>query len=168
MNQLQPSEYPRWAEKYISLVEGDVLDVLERQASEFPDFLNSLADKADFAYAPGKWTIKQLVGHMIDTERILVYRLLCFARGEQAALPGFNEDAYVDAAHFSDRTLHSLADEFTLLRKSNLFLFRSLEDAELVRGGIASGIPISVEAIRLVVAGHVIHHTRIIKDRYLV
>jgi hypothetical protein len=168
MNQLQPSEYPRWAENYISLVEGDVLDVLERQASEFPDFLNSLADKADFAYAPGKWTIKQLVGHMIDTERILVYRLLCFARGEQAALPGFNEDAYVDAAHFADRTLHSLAEEFTLLRKSNLFLFRSLEDAELVLGGIASGIPISVKAIRLVVAGHVIHHTRIIKDRYLV
>lgn len=167
MNQPQPSEYPEWAENYIRLVEGDVLNVLERQASEFPDFINSLVEKADFAYAPGKWTIKQLIGHMIDTERILVYRILCFARGEQASLPGFDEDAYVDAAHFSDRTLHSLAEEFALLRKSNLFLFRSLEEAELSRGGIASGLPITVKALRWVVAGHVIHHSKLIKDRYL-
>jgi hypothetical protein len=168
MSQPQPEVYPRWAEKYISLVEGDVLNVLERQASEFPDFINNLTDKADYAYAEGKWTIKQLVGHMIDTERILVYRLTCFARGETAALPGFDEDEYVKQAHFHDRSLHSLAEEFALLRRSNMYLFLSLEEQELKRAGLASGLLISVGAIRLVVAGHVIHHSRIIKDRYLI
>jgi hypothetical protein len=168
MNQLQPNAYPAWAQKYISLVEGDVLQVLERQASEFPDFVNSLVDLADYAYAPGKWTIKEMIGHIIDTERILAYRLTCFARGEQAALPGFEEDAYVLNAHFKDRSLHSLAEEFALVRKGNMYLFLSLQDEELDKSGIASGIPISVAAIRLVIAGHVIHHSRIIKERYLV
>jgi len=143
------------------------LNVLERQAYEFPDFINSLTDKADYAYEPGKWTIKQLIGHMIDTERILVYRLSCFARGEEAALPGFDEDSYVAHAHFQDRSLHSLSEEFTLVRKGNMYLFNSLQEDELGRTGIASGLQISVAAIRLVIAGHVIHHTRIIKERYL-
>lgn len=167
MNQPHPNVYPAWAERYISLVEGDVLQVLERQTYEFPDFINSLNEKADYAYAPGKWTIKQLIGHMIDTERILTYRLTCFARGEQAALPSFDEDAYVINAHFQDRSLHSLSEEFALLRKSNMFLFHSLNDQELGKTGIASNLEISVSAIRLVLAGHVIHHTRIIKERYL-
>jgi uncharacterized damage-inducible protein DinB len=168
MNQLQPDSYPAWAEKYISLVEGDVLNVLERQVNEFPEFIKGLADKADYAYAEGKWTIKQLLGHMIDTERILVYRLTCFARGEKAALPAFDEDAYVEHAHFQDRSLHSLSEEFALMRKSNMFLFNSLQEEELKRTGVASGLVISVAALRMVIAGHVIHHTRIIKDRYLV
>lgn len=168
MSQPQPEVYPRWAEKYISLVTGDVLNVLERQATEFPEFINSLNEIADYAYAEGKWTIKQLIGHMIDTERILVYRLTCFARGEQAALPGFDEDEYVIHSHFQDRSLQSLAEEFALVRKSNLYLFHSLEEQELQRTGIASGLLISVSAIRLVIAGHVIHHIGIIKDRYLI
>jgi hypothetical protein len=167
MNQPQPNVYPAWAERYISLVEGDVLNVLERQAYEFPDFINSLTDKADFAYQPGKWTIKQLIGHMIDTERILVYRLTCFARGEQAPLASFDEDSYVSHAHFQDRSLHSLSEEFSLLRKGNMYLFNSLQEEELNRTGIASGLRISVAALCFVVAGHVIHHTRIIKERYL-
>jgi hypothetical protein len=167
MNQPQPNVYPAWAEKYISLVEGDVLNVLERQAYEFPDFINSLTEKADYAYEPGKWTIKQLIGHMIDTERILVYRLTCFARAEQAALPGFEEDDYVANAHFQDRSLQSFSEEFSLLRKSNMYLFNSLQEEELNRVGTASNLQISVAAIRLVIAGHVIHHTRIIKERYL-
>ncbi|MDB5019262.1 MAG: hypothetical protein JWQ28_389 [Pedobacter sp.] len=167
MNQPQPNVYPAWAQKYISLVEGDVLNVLERQASEFPDFIKSLTDKADFAYEPGKWTIKQLIGHMIDTERILVYRLTCIARGEQANLPGFDEDSYVVHAHFHDRSLHSLSEEFAMLRKGNMYLFNSLQEEELNRCGIANGLQISVGVIRHVIAGHVIHHTRIIKERYL-
>jgi hypothetical protein len=167
MNQPQPNVYPAWAQKYISLVEGDILNVLERQASEFPDFIKSLTDKADFAYEPGKWTIKQLIGHMIDTERILVYRLTCIARGEQANLPGFDEDNYVVNAHFHDRSLQSLSEEFALLRKGNMYLFNSLQEEELNRSGIANGLKISVGAICHVIAGHVIHHTRIIKDRYL-
>lgn len=168
MNRPQPNEYPIWAETYIKLVEDDVMEILERQVSEFPDFINSLIEKADYAYAPGKWTIKQLIGHMIDTERILVYRLTCFARGEKTPLPGFEEDDYVKNAHFQDRSLLSFSEEFTLLRKSNLYLFKSLKDEELNQIGNASNRDISVRTLLFVVAGHVTHHVQVIKDRYLI
>jgi uncharacterized damage-inducible protein DinB len=167
MNRPQTHEYPVWAEQYISLVEGDVLNLLNRQASEFPDFINDLVEKADYAYAPGKWTIKQVIGHIIDTERILAYRLTCFARAENHALPGFDEDAYVANAHFQDRSLLSFSEEFTLLRKANLFLFNSLSEKDLNRSGTASERQITVRALLFVIAGHVIHHTQIIKSRYL-
>lgn len=167
MNRPQAYEYPKWGEQYIKLVEDDVIEILERQSNEFADFVNSLVDKADYAYAPGKWTIRQLIGHIVDTERILVYRLTCFARGEQQALPGFDEDEYVSHAHFEDRSLLSLSHEFSLLRKANLYLFRSLSEHELNRSGTASGREISVRALLFVIAGHVIHHTQIIKERYL-
>jgi hypothetical protein len=156
-----------WGEQYISLVDDDVLGILKKQASEFADFLNTLIEKADYAYAPGKWTIKELAGHVIDTERILTYRLTCFARAEQHALPGFDEDDYVANAHFTDRSLLSLSEEFALLRKSNLYLFNSLTEKELDRSGTASERQISVRALLFVIAGHLIHHTQIIKSRYL-
>ncbi|MBB5437186.1 hypothetical protein HDC92_000854 [Pedobacter sp. AK017] len=167
MNRPQIHEYPAWGEKYISLVEGDVLEVLKKQASDFPDFINSLVEKADYAYAPGKWTIKELIGHIIDTERILTYRLTCFARAENHALPGFEEDDYVANAHFKDRSLLSFSEEFALLRKSGLYLFGSLTEPELNRSGTAAERQITVRALLFVIAGHIIHHTQIIKSRYL-
>ena len=167
MNRPQTHEYQAWAENYIKSVDEDVIEILARQASEFPDFLNTLLDKADYAYAPGKWSIKEIAGHIIDTERILTYRLTCFARGETQALPGFNEDDYVSRAHFSDRSLPSFSEEFFLLRKSNLYLFESLQEAELERIGTASERQTSVRALLFVIAGHLIHHTQIIKERYL-
>ncbi len=167
MNRPQTHEYPAWGETYVKLVDGDIMEILERQASEFPDFINRLTEKADHAYAPGKWTIKELAGHIIDTERILVYRLTCFARGEKYELPGFEEDDYVRAAHFSDRNLSSFSEEFASLRKSNMYLFRSLNETELNLVGIASGRSISVRALLFVIAGHIIHHSQIIKERYL-
>jgi uncharacterized damage-inducible protein DinB len=167
MNRPQPDEFPIWANTYIKLVEDDVLPLLERQATEFADFIDNLVEIADYAYAPGKWTIKELIGHMIDTERILTYRLTCFARGEKAPLPGFDEDTYVKNAHFSDRSLLSFSEEFSLMRKSNLYLFNSLQEEELNQIGNASERNISVRAILFVIAGHVIHHTKIIEERYL-
>ncbi|MHA4893831.1 DinB family protein [Pedobacter sp. PWIIR3] len=167
MNRPQTNEYPIWGETYIKLVDGDVIDLLERQATEFADFIHSLEERADHAYAPGKWTIKELIGHIIDTERILVYRITCFARNEQQALPGFEEDDYVANAHFSDRNLNSFSEEFSLLRKANLYLIKSLTEAELNRSGTASGRQITVKAIVYIVAGHIMHHTAIIKERYL-
>ena len=167
MNRPQPHEYPEWGAQYINLVDqDDVLILLEKQSEEFPEFLNNFIEKADYAYAPGKWTIKELAGHMIDTERILCYRLLSFARGESSPLPGFEEDEYVKNAHFADRSLHSIGEEFSLLRRANQYLFKSLNEAELSRLGTASGWLISVRAILFVIAGHVIHHTKIIKERY--
>ncbi|WP_316819569.1 DinB family protein [Pedobacter gandavensis] len=168
MNRPQTHEYPAWAETYISKISGDdILGILEKQATDFPDYLNNLIEKADFAYAAGKWTIKEMAGHIIDTERILVYRLTCFARAEQHALPGFDEDDYVANAHFQDRSLLSLSEEFTLLRKANLHLFRSLNEHELDRSGTASERQISVRALLFVIAGHIAHHISIIEERYL-
>lgn len=167
MNRPQPNEYPEWGKGYIDQVSEDVMEILERQSAEFPEFINSIATKADYAYAPGKWTIREMTGHIIDTERILVYRLTAFARKEQQSLPGFEEDDYVANANFKDRDLQSLTEEFAFLRKANMYFFRSLSATELDRAGTASNRQISVRALLHVVAGHVIHHTRIIKERYL-
>lgn len=164
MNPLQqPNPYP----DYTSLVNGDPLEVLQRQATEFPEFLLSLQEKADFAYAPGKWTIREIAGHLIDTERILTYRLTAIARGEQQNLPFFDEDSYVSNARFAERSLLSFSEEFELMRKANLYLFRSLNAEELDRRGTASGKSISVGILMLTVAGHLTHHIQIIKERYL-
>jgi uncharacterized damage-inducible protein DinB len=168
MNRPQTSEYPVWGETYIKLVDGDVLEILERQALDFSNFIVSLSDIADYAYAPGKWTIKELIGHLIDTERILIYRITSFARGEKQELPGFDEDDYVAHAHFNDRSLQSFAKEFELLRQANVYLIRSLTEKDLNASGTASGRRISVKAIVYIVAGHIMHHTAIIKERYLV
>ncbi len=167
MYQPQTHEHPEWAKKYIDLVEGNVLTTLATQATTFTDFILSLAPIANFAYAPGKWTIKELIGHCIDTERILAFRLLCFARGEKSALPGFNEDEYVANAHFSSSNLQELAQEFCALRKANLYLFNSLNEQELDKKGTASDREISVRAMVYVCAGHLIHHSNIINERYL-
>lgn len=167
MNLPQTQEYPEWVNKYISLVQGDVIEVLEKQATDFANYMHNLIEKADYAYAEGKWTIKELIGHVIDTERILAYRMLSFARNEKAALPGFDEDSYVKNAHFKDRSLFSLSDEFMMLRKANLYLIKSLNEVELNNIGSASGTNISVRALVFMLAGHVIHHQNVIKERYL-
>ena len=167
MNPPQTQDYPQWYKGYIDLVDGDVVQILETQAEDFAAFVQQHADKADYSYAPGKWTIKEMFGHIIDTERIMVFRLISFARGEQAALPGFNEDDYVTNAHFKDRSLASLCEEFVLLRKANMFLVKSLNEEELNRSGIANGNPISVRALVFILAGHVMHHKNVIVERYL-
>lgn len=167
MNLPQIQDYPEWAKPYISVVHGDVMEVLEKQATDFAASMHNLIEKADYAYAPGKWTIKEMIGHIIDTERIFAYRILSFARNEQAALPGFDENQYVEIAHFKDRSLFSFSEEFALLRKANLYLIKSLNEDELNRTGIASGRSISVRAMLYTLAGHVIHHENVIKERYL-
>ncbi|MDQ8005103.1 MAG: DinB family protein [Pedobacter sp.] len=167
MNPPQIQDYPQWYKGYIDLVDGDVLQILETQAENFAAFVQQHVDKADYAYAPGKWTIKEMFGHIIDTERIMVFRLTSFARAEKSALPGFNEDDYVTNAHFKDRSLVSLCEEFVLLRKSNMYLLSSLNDEELDRSGIANGNPISVRALVFILAGHVMHHKNVIIERYL-
>ena len=167
MNRPQIQEYPEPFSNYINLVEGDVIELLTQQVSDFSNFLNNIVEKGDYAYAPGKWTVKELVGHILDTERIMVYRLTCFARNEKAQLPGFDEDDYVANANFNARSLFSLSEEFMLLRKANLFLIKSLNTEELNRVGNANGKNMSVRAIVFMLAGHIIHHTHVIKERYL-
>ncbi|HEY1024819.1 MAG TPA: DinB family protein, partial [Sphingobacteriaceae bacterium] len=116
MNRPKPDEYAEWYKDYIDSVDDDVIDELETQASAFSEFIRSIPDeKADFAYADGKWSVKELLGHVIDTERIMTYRALRFARNDKTPIPGFEEDHYVANAHFADRTLGELAEEFYLL-----------------------------------------------------
>lgn len=166
MNRPQPNEYPAWGETYISKVEGDIFDVLESQIQIVADLFIRNADKENYAYANGKWTLKEMLGHIIDTERILVYRLTCFARNEQQALPGFDEDEYVLNADFANRDLEDLVNEFIALRKANMYLFKSLSFDELNRKGTASGREINVKSILFIVAGHVVHHVGVLKERY--
>jgi len=166
MNRPQPNEYPIWGETYISKVEGDIFDVLQQQAETLPALFLNHAAKENFRYAEGKWTLKEMLGHIIDTERILAYRLTCFARNEQQPLPGFNEDDYVKNARFSERDLNDLAAEFSTLRKANLYLFRTLNDQELNRKGTASDRQINVKSILYIIAGHIHHHVSILKERY--
>ena len=168
MNRPQPDEFSPFYKNYIASIDDDVIAKLNSQATEVPDFLRSIpAEKWDYAYAENKWTIRETIGHVIDTERIMTYRLTRFARNDSTTLPGFDENDYVANAHFKDRTSESLIEEFKLLRQSNLYLFNSLNDEELSRKGISNNNPLSVKALLFIIAGHANHHQNIISERYL-
>lgn len=169
MSKPQTTEYAPFYATYINKVgDGDIIDILKDQQQSTYNFFKSIAaDKASYAYADGKWTIKQVLGHMIDTERIMTYRALRFARNDRNQLAGFDENDYVANAHHNDLELADLAEEFKLLREANLYFFKSLNTQELQRQGIASGHPINVNALIYIIAGHEQHHINIIKERYL-
>ncbi|MCX2573815.1 DinB family protein [Pedobacter sandarakinus] len=166
MNRPQPNEYPAWAETYISKVDGDILEILEEQVFSIPALFETNKEKENYAYAPEKWTLKEMLGHIIDCERVFAFRMMCFARNEMQHLPGFDEDAYVANAHFGERNYEDMIQEFSTLRKANLYFYKSLNDAELNRKGTASEREISVKAILFISAGHVNHHVSILKERY--
>jgi uncharacterized damage-inducible protein DinB len=153
---------------YLSLVpDGDLLAILQDEGQKALAILRSLSEaQADHRYAAGKWSVKQLVGHLIDTERILVYRALCFARGERQSLPGFDEDAYVAHGHFERRTIASLAEELGLVRASTIAFVRGLDGAVHANQGTANGASMTVRALCWVVAGHERHHRKVLRERY--
>jgi len=166
MNRPQPNEYPAWGETYISKVIGDIIDVLEEQVFTIPALFERNKNKENFAYADGKWTVKEMLGHIIDCERIFVYRMTAFARNEPQQLPGFDEDEYVANARFDERNYEDMIEEFSALRKANLYFFKSLNDTELNRKGIASNREISVKSILFIAAGHIIHHVGVLAECY--
>lgn len=168
MKRPQVNEYAIFYKKYIDTVSDNVIAELQHQASSFTSFLKEISSgKASYSYADGKWTVKELVGHVIDTERIMAYRMLTIARNDKTALPGFEENDYVKNAHFSERTLVSLADEFAVLRSANMYLIKSFNEEEINRKGIANNSPISVLSLIYILAGHLNHHRAIIQERYL-
>jgi len=168
MNQLKSDEYPAIYSPYIETVVGDVVELLNEQVESFPEFLANIPPgKSEYAYAEGKWTIKEVVGHIIDTERIMAYRALRFARNDTKELAGYDQEDFVANARFNDRSLASFADEFVSVRKSNLLLFNSFNDHELARKGLASERLVSVRAFMYIIAGHLNHHRNIIRERYL-
>ncbi|MBV9879722.1 MAG: DinB family protein [Gemmatirosa sp.] len=154
---------------YIAKVpDGDLLATLESQLEDTVALLDEFGESgAGTRYAPGKWSVKSVVGHLTDAERIFTYRALCAARGEAAELPGFDENAYVDVAAFDGRTLNSLMGELTAVRRATLSLFRNLGDDELTRRVSANRSPISARALAWIIAGHERHHAGLLRERYL-
>lgn len=163
-----PSDYPAYVSPYIATVpDGAVLDLMEEQTEEIGRFFGRLTpEEADYRYAPDKWSVKEILGHLIDGERVFSYRALRFARNDSTDLPGFDQDTYVAAGRFSDRSMQSLLDEFLPLRRSNTVLFRSFSEEELNRSGTADGRSITVYALAYVLVGHVLHHRNVLRDKY--
>jgi uncharacterized damage-inducible protein DinB len=168
INRPQPDEYSAYAARYVDLVGNTpILEMLEQQKeSSYDFFINIDPDKAAYSYAEGKWTVKQVLGHMADTERVFAYRALVFAH-EPIELPGFDQDVYMENATFNSRSLEDLANEFKAVRESNLYFFRSLSEGQQTQKGIASGNPVSVRALAYMIAGHELHHIKILRERYL-
>jgi uncharacterized damage-inducible protein DinB len=166
---LQSKEYDNYYKPYIeALGEVDLLNELEHSFITFIDFLKTIpTEKLEYRYAEGKWTIKDIVQHLIDAERIFAYRALRIARKDQTPLPGFEENEYVETAFANNRTMEDLIEEFTIVRKSTLSLFKTFTEEQLMQMGTASEKPVSVRAIGFITLGHQKHHEKIIKVRYL-
>ena len=164
----RPDEYDVAFERYVSRVpETDILAALERQPAELVAALASVpAEREEYRYAPRKWTIRGVVGHMLDGERIFGYRALCVARGEKASLPGFEENDYAANAGSDLRTLASLASEFTSLRASHVLMLRHVDNPCWVRVGTANGLPITPRALAYILVGHVRHHVAVLREKY--
>jgi len=163
------SRVPAWYHNYIAQVEGDDLNaILKKQAISFSDFLQLIpAEKRDYRYGPDKWTIREVILHILDAERVFAYRALCIARGEQQALPGFDENSYVTNSKAGSRKWADLQDEFRAVRRSTEILFASFDEEQLEATGTASGWPVYVRGIGFIIAGHLQHHLTILKERYL-
>ena len=166
----EPSEYVPYYETYISRVppKGNLLTVLEDQRRETQQLLAGLSDaKALHRYAPGKWSIKEVVGHLMDTERVFCYRALAFGRADASPLPGFDEKAWAPAGRFDARSLKDLAAELDVVRRATIALFSGLDADALARRGTANNNPITVRALAWIIAGHERHHVAILRERYL-
>lgn len=159
---------PNYFDRYINLVEeSDVITALEKYGPAYLEKEKAMFEKlGDKVYAPGKWTIKDILQHIIDAERVFAYRALRFARNDKTELHGFNEDHFAAHADTKKRTVTDLLEEFRLLRSLTIVFYKALDKEALLREGIASGNAISVLALGFTMAGHPIHHMNVIKERY--
>jgi uncharacterized damage-inducible protein DinB len=171
MTQKRPEagQYAPYYANYIALVPGgDFLEILETQLRDLKLLVGSLTEEqADFRYAPGKWSIKEILGHIMDAERIFGYRLLRIARDDQTPLAGFEQDDYVKAGNFSGRKLADLLDELSAVRRATMALVRSLDDAAWRRRGIAYQKEVTALALAFIIAGHERHHRIVLEEKYL-
>jgi uncharacterized damage-inducible protein DinB len=165
----ESNEYASHSSVYIHRVpEGDLLSLLNQQLEGTLSLVRNLTDEeAGYRYAPGKWSIKQMLGHMADTERIMSYRLLRIARGDRTALAGFKEDDYVDGASFDSAELKDLLADLTIVRSATLSLLNALAPEAFLRLGIVNNHDISVRAIAYIITGHELHHRHVLVERYL-
>ncbi len=165
-----PTDYSPAYGGYIALVtEDDVLSAIEQQSSETQRLISSLDEvRAGHRYADGKWSIKEVIGHFTDAERVFGYRALAIARGDTAPLPGFDENTYVRNANFDDWRIGDLAEAYALARRSTIVFFRNLSDEAWERRGNANGKDVTVRALAYIVVGHERHHLKVLRERYLV
>ena len=161
-------EYASFYEPYISLVKSDdIIGTLEAQGLQTARFLAARSERdGNFRYAPDKWSVKEVVGHLSDSERIFAYRALRIARGDGTALSGFEQDDYVRGGKFGERTLADLAEEFSLVRAASVALFKSLGNDAWQQRGVANKNEVTVRALAYIIAGHELHHRRILDERY--
>jgi hypothetical protein len=162
------TEYAPHYGTYVSLVpEADVAAALEAQPAQLRQLAGAIdKDRETYRYAPGKWSIREVLGHVIDTERVFGYRAFSIGRGEQQPLARFDQDAYLAAAGFDKRPLADLVNEFGVVREANLLALRNLTDVDWDRTGTVGGNPMSARAIAFIMAGHVRHHLRILQEQY--
>src|SRR5215475_9171868 len=165
----QSDEYAPYYEKYVSLIASDdIISVLEGQRVQMTQLLAARSEReGNFRYAPGKWSIKEVIGHISDAERIFAYRLLRIARGDETPLASFEQDPYIETGNFSARKLSDLSDEFAAVRKASVALIRSLDEKAWVRRGTASHKEVTALALGFIIAGHERHHSMILEQRYL-
>ncbi len=165
----KPEDYDAIYGGYISLIgDDDIIEVLKEQRKTSEKFLKTFTEKqGNYSYADGKWTVKEVLGHVIDTEKIMAYRALSFARGEKQSLPGFEQDDYVAESNFNKRSLADLINEFITIRESNINLFKSFNEEILIRRGTASESEVTVLALIYIIAGHEKHHMKFLKERYV-
>lgn len=169
-SQLQPDEYAGFYVNYINQVSDEytLVEELEISVHRLVKFVQNIPlDKFDYRYAEGKWTIKDILLHLIDAERIFSYRALRFARNDKTELPGFEENDYVDQANANSRSIQDLLSELLIVRQSSMALFKSFSEEQLVRQGIASNNIMSVRALGFTIIGHQNHHQRVFQERYL-
>jgi len=164
----KPGDYNPYYDRYISLLgDDDIIVVLKEQIKTSENFLKTFTEEqGNYAYANGKWTVKEVLGHIIDTERIMAFRALAFARNEKQSLPGFEQDDYVAESNFNKRSIVDMINEFRTVRESNINLFKSFDSEMLSRRGTASGSEVTVLALIYIIAGHEKHHIKILKEKY--
>lgn len=168
-NQLPVNEYSKFYSTYIQAIKNvELIEELEISLHNFIKFVQNIPmDKFDFRYAEGKWTIKDIIQHLIDAERIFAYRALRISRNDKTPLPGFEENDYVDDANANARSIQDLLTEFSAVRHSTLLLFKSFSEEQLKRIGTASNADVSVRAIGFIIIGHQKHHQKVFQERYL-
>jgi len=164
----QTGEYAPYLQDYVALMpESDVIAMLEAQGGELRRVFSAVPKaKETFAYAPGKWTVRQVAGHVVDGERVFAYRSLCASRGDPNPLPSFDENAYVANARFDELPLADHAEEFFLLRAANVRMLKALRPEQWLRAGVANGVSNTVCGLVWVMAGHVCYYLRVLAERY--
>ncbi|NEW79869.1 MAG: DinB family protein [Gelidibacter sp.] len=169
LSQINENEYnPHYKHYILELENVDLFEILTTSAEELLETVKDLSEeKLVFRYAEGKWTIKELVQHLIDTERIMSYRALRFSRNDATELQGFDENWYVENSNGNNRNFNDLVEEFTCTRRASISLFKSFTQEMLTLSGTANESDVTVRALGFIIAGHQVHHLKIIKERYL-